>query len=705
MSTAPSKLVMPSTEQPSDTAFARLAPRTARRLAATLLLLLAGCGGGSDSAPEMSDGVTTDRVTADRRTATVFPARAGLVLAEHSAQGDVLQQSTATDDSGLASFDAEIAGSRLLGTTTDTGWRVPLRRSARLLGDGQTLELTPLTTIFDQFVGTGLPETEARTRVYDLLASACAVTSQVLPDTAMYGDHPLDGSAREWLLAALDAYVDALGRLGLSSDTTGIDWPRLLGKHAALLEQLCDTARAVHSDGWRASATDTLANRHGLAAGDASRVLKLLRPQALALVLDRVADRIAWLEHPSLGATLEARTPEWIGNPPDQVTQLIDAALTRTATSGGTDAASMAGIALDRQGRIVQTVSGQTTWAEVDSPPLRFVNRAVETRSVSLTINGIALDSLADLIVETLALPAEQAGEPLQRRAWRYVARRTIHSWPVTGGNFQHQAELYLRSAGYGLCDDVAHALALLWRAMGYNARIIWLEGHVVPEVSVDGRWELYDPDYRVYYLNRKGLVASVADLENDATLILSPVQQIANAVDGSYGSSLVQIYTSADDNVVDASLQSVSISPFDPTLDLPADASLEIQGESAVAVPTIEPGPPIEAAALKLRLPPGFAGTVRLPYILTDIAGDGRVAWLGQSTHVPLGGLAASILGYYKEAPRVGIASVLVEQVGPQGLTLTMMVNPSLAPFGAALSARLTGSNVSGIEVSATPP
>lgn len=677
----------------------RHAARAARRLAAFFLVILGGCGGGGSSSGSGSGQASPPDANSSGYVARVFPAQAGLVLTGHSAQGDALQQSTPTDDNGVANFGAAIAGSRLHATSKDTGWRVPHRRSARLLGDGQTPELTPLTTIFDQLVEAGLSEADAQNRIYDLLGATCTVTPQTLSATSMYGDHPLDAPAREWLLAALDAYVDSLGRLGLSPDTPGIDWPGLLGAHAALLTQFCSTARAVHSDGWLAAAADTLASRHGLTANDAARVLQLLRPQALALVLNRLADRIALLEHPSLGVTLEAQTPEWIGNPPAQVTQLIDAALTRSATSGGSMPTSMAGMALDRQGRIVQTVSAQTMWAKADSAPLRFVNSGSETRSVSITVNDAALDSMADLLFEILALPAEQADEPLQRRAWRYVVGRSAHSSPVTAGPFLHQAELYLRSVGRGLCDDVAHTLALIWLAMGYESRIVGLSGHVVSEVLYGGRWELYDADYRVYYLNRQGQVASVADIENDVPLMTSPLLRLIGTLEGAYGESLANIYASAHDNVVEGPLAYVSSAPSGPTFDLPAGASLDLRGAGAIAVPTIDSGIAFEAGSLELRLPPGFTGTVRLPYVLTDVTGEGRLAWIGRVEDVPPDGLAASIADRNKKWPYTGINSLDIRQVGPSGLTLTMMVNPSLATHG-TLSAHLIGSSVDGIEL-----
>lgn len=61
--------------------------------------------------------------------------------------------------------------------------------------------------------------------------------------------------------------------------------------------------------------------------------------------------------------------------------------------------------------------------------------------------------------------------------------------------------------------------------------------------------------------------------------------------------------------------------------IDLPACVDLELHSSAAIAVRTIGAGVLIRAASLRLRLPVGFTETVRLPYVLTNGAGDGRVA------------------------------------------------------------------------------
>ena len=498
----------------------------------------------------------------------------------------------------------------------------------------------------------------------------------------MYGDEPIVGSEREWL--------------------PGIDWAGLLDAHAAVLTQLCDTARTTASHAWMASAQAELSARHGLSAERADQTIRSLRPQALALVLTRLADGMAVRQYPTLAATLDSMTPFWIGDQPAQVTNVIAAAVARVGASNDAIPRTLPATGFDERGEIVEIATGESSWTDAGAAPVRFTNNSTEARQVKVTINGVALNSLADVVFDTLALPAEHADEPLHRRAWRYMIRRHSHWWPISGGIFQHQADLYLRSVGLGFCDDAASVLARLWNALGHEARVIGLYGHVVPEVRIGDRWELYDPDYGVYYLNHNQQVAAVADLERDAELITAPIQPMPTKLGGAYDASLASLYTSANDNAVTTWQMLQSLTPFGPTLDVPAGASLEVRGEGAITVPTIDSGSPVTAATLLLQLPPGFTGTVRLPYMLTHATGDGSVVWREQRLDVASGEFVASIYSWYLGAASVGIPALEIERVGPQGLTLTMMVNPSVAPQG-LLSVALSGSTVDGIDAVAS--
>lgn len=67
-----------------------------------------------------------------------------------------------------------------------------------------------------------------------------------------------------------------------------------------------------------------------------------------------------------------------------------------------------------------------------------------------------------------------------------------------------------------GLCDRYANYFAAACQAGGIPARVIELNGHVVPEAFLRdaGRWVMIDPTLG-YYLKREGIVLSVVDIIN----------------------------------------------------------------------------------------------------------------------------------------------------------------------------------------------
>jgi len=97
--TSPKPAAPAQTDPPGESP-PRHAPRAVPLWAATLLMLLGGCGDGSESNQD-----DLARVAGSSRAATVFPAREGLVLVDYSAQGSELRQSMPTDHRGLASFE------------------------------------------------------------------------------------------------------------------------------------------------------------------------------------------------------------------------------------------------------------------------------------------------------------------------------------------------------------------------------------------------------------------------------------------------------------------------------------------------------------------------------------------------------------------------------------------------------------------------
>ncbi|MGE3600168.1 MAG: hypothetical protein AB7N70_31965 [Dehalococcoidia bacterium] len=98
-------------------------------------------------------------------------------------------------------------------------------------------------------------------------------------------------------------------------------------------------------------------------------------------------------------------------------------------------------------------------------------------------------------------------------------------------------------------------------RAAGYEARVWGLSGHVVPEILVDGRWQMFDPDLAVYYKDESGAVAGVEDIVSRPDLITQPQSPIfagSNYV-FPYSTTVRDIYATTADNFLMARTPSSS--------------------------------------------------------------------------------------------------------------------------------------------------
>jgi len=249
--------------------------------------------------------------------------------------------------------------------------------------------------------------------------------------------------------------------------------------------------------------------------------------------------------------------------------------------------------------------------------------------------NGQALlHDLADLHAEIDALAPEADGS-LATRIFRFVASNRQHDMPLTW-NFRWllSPTLFFNSSGVALCGEFADLIKLLAGQRGLSARVWRLGGHVVAEVWSAGRWQMYDADYSVYFLNRSGQIASVPELEADPTLITSPVVTLPLSHWNPYTSSYAALFSSTADNWV----RPPPVTP-DPArrvrFTLPRGASLRLPGRQAT--PPLNQLDELPAysdwADLTLRLPAGFQGEIENPLIVHTLRGSGRVA-IGSTTY-----------------------------------------------------------------------
>lgn len=260
-----------------------------------------------------------------------------------------------------------------------------------------------------------------------------------------------------------------------------------------------------------------------------------------------------------------------------------------------------------------------------------ITNRSSFTAEFTMRFNDQISVNLRDLVSQIRAWDHPGVTDlPDYQKAYHYLLEYHEHDFPLSGRTWMHEPSLYLNSLGAGLCDDAASALSLIWQEMGYEARVWLLQGHVAAEVHADGKWQLYDPDLRVVYQNREGLVAGVEELASNPDLITNPVNRDAEDP-FVYSRRIASIY-STDDNRICTGCTQDTVSR-DLIFQIPAGGSLEWgEPEFDRELVAVHIDAPENLGQIKLNVPAGYIGAVDIPLALHDVQGEtGHVILDGQ--------------------------------------------------------------------------
>lgn len=265
--------------------------------------------------------------------------------------------------------------------------------------------------------------------------------------------------------------------------------------------------------------------------------------------------------------------------------------------------------------------------------PVIIYNEGVKDEMLSVFWEGAFLnfDSIINAIKN---IPDEYKNEPLERKSWRFVIKQlNFYRNPLESPETHHPLT-QLNSIGYGQCDDFATLLYFIWTKQGFKARIWGLGKHVVPEIFIHGKWQMYDPAFQTYYLNKDGIPASVEELTNNNNLILRPNKIIkikeynnipSNIIDTlRYGMSVCKHYLSSKGHFENKS--------YYQTFDV-KDFKWRIPSSSTIVFPVYKPQLMNEVDwlnktrdnnyYLKLVLPKNTTGKICLPLILIAVEGN----------------------------------------------------------------------------------
>jgi VCBS repeat-containing protein len=260
-------------------------------------------------------------------------------------------------------------------------------------------------------------------------------------------------------------------------------------------------------------------------------------------------------------------------------------------------------------------------------------------------------ESTAHMVQFVTDMPAELPEEPFERKLWRFVRDSTNHYYPLMPVQFTQAPWGTMNSTGFGFCADMATSYVAIAKAAGYEARVWSLYNHVIPEIRVDGRWQVYDPDLGIYYFNRSGAVAGVAELAADPELIRTPTTPILPLDAFPYSETTTDFYATTSNNILADFVLLPAIQDVAGRFNLPPGATLTYPGRwtdppiayevfasllteselpawrtTAAAQGTDIPIPIPFHRQAKIDLAEGWTGTLSLPLWLWEIQGSGGV-------------------------------------------------------------------------------
>ncbi|MDP3082621.1 MAG: hypothetical protein Q8N44_02855 [Rubrivivax sp.] len=333
-------------------------------------------------------------------------------------------------------------------------------------------------------------------------------------------------------------------------------------------------------------------------------------------------------------------------------------------------------------------------------------NPTAQSIHFNLAINGLRFFSNDDdVLSEVVAASPSGDDADFAQVLWRFMVRHRYHYEPYTAQRWGHSPTLFLNSLGYGLCDDIASVTRALASRRGLESRVWFLNGHLVSEIRVAGRWQVYDADLEAYYQLRDGRIAGVEDLAADPTLMSAPQQPLTQVstslleflqqflpgfvmnIAPAYSQPYIDIYANTHDNWVEPWYHEVpDIGAATPPLMLPPGASLSVESALSRSLLSFNGFSIPRAATVALRLADGWAGALPLPLLVVDVQGSGRLRIDGEEFEVGSAALQARLADRSRPVIDVGVLRA------DRALTLLLAVNARRFELDRMYTAELLG-------------
>lgn len=304
-------------------------------------------------------------------------------------------------------------------------------------------------------------------------------------------------------------------------------------------------------------------------------------------------------------------------------------------------------------------------------------------------------ESMQDLVAS--AAPNPESDGDAAVSLWNYMISNVYHNQSFAAERWEHDPLILVNSIGFGLCDDVSAALAFMAREHGLSARVWFLDGHVAPEILVNGKWQMYDPDIKIYYRGYNGDIAGVEELTANPALITSPVAPLYPVPFYGYEQFIADIYSTAENNRVEPWYES-GASPVSGTFTLPPGASLQFPGTWVDSIVDHQGAQVPAFATIRVSVPPTTKQVLRMPLVLLALRGQGSVRIAGQDYLIGSATLEELLQSNRAMVPDVEILDATTD------LEFVMLLNPRDAGITEKTAVRLTGLKVPALDIGTEP-
>jgi len=235
------------------------------------------------------------------------------------------------------------------------------------------------------------------------------------------------------------------------------------------------------------------------------------------------------------------------------------------------------------------------------------------------------------------ALSRVKSGEGLHQKAFYYLRDHRRWSNQYTQNSWYMNPLINLNSMGLNLCGVDAKVLSNIWYSMGYDARTNFYPHHGVPEVFTEGKWQMYDITYGVFYKNNDGSVAFTGDLRAAPSLVTNPIDPMA-VFDFSNEEITVNAYQPRNATVFTTEVHRGRAPEFnspEPVFSLAERLKFTLPPGAQFTFPVKEldnlmsdTGYRMDISASgKMLIPDGYEGVVDAPFFIQTIKGAGHIS------------------------------------------------------------------------------